>query len=253
MTYCLAAAVEEGLVFASDSRTNAGPDQVSTFGKMHVLLEAEDRIFVLLSAGNLATTQAVRTRVRHDLEFGRQPNLRSAASMAEAAEYLAAINAEQRRKHADTVDESVNLTATFILGGQIRGRSPAIFLIYPEGNYIRASKLTAFLQVGELKYGKPILDRLMRDDLSLGDAVRVALLSMDATMRSNATVGPPIEVMTYPRDSFRIRSHWVFQQDDDYLRSLRTAWQAYVEKAFSVLPELPPETQASGRLRAVDE
>jgi putative proteasome-type protease len=207
-------------------------------------------VFVLLSAGNLATTQAVRTRVRHDLEFDRQPNLRTAANMAEAAEYVAAINLEQRRKHAEASEESVNLTATFILGGQIRGRAPAIFLIYPEGNYIRASKLTSFLQIGELKYGKPIMDRLIRSDLSLDDVARVALLSMDATMRSNATVGPPIEVLTYETDRFRVCSHMIFDQDDEYLRVLRTAWQSYVEKAFSVLPPLP---MRPSRLRAVDE
>jgi putative proteasome-type protease len=250
MTYCLAVAVDKGLVFASDSRTNAGPDQVSVFGKMHVLLEAEDRVFVLLSAGNLATTQAVRTRVRHDLEFDRQPNLRTVGNMAEAAEYVAGINLEQRRKHAEASDESVNLAATFILGGQIRGRAPAIFLVYPEGNYIRASKLTSFLQIGELKYGKPIMDRLIRADLSLDDVARVALLSMDATMRSNATVGPPIEVLTYEADRFRVRSHMIFDQDDEYLRVLRTAWQSYVEKAFSALPPLPMQPS---RLRAVDE
>ncbi len=250
MTYCLAVAVEEGLVFASDSRTNAGADQVSVFGKMHVLLESEDRLFVLLAAGNLATTQAVRTRVRHDLEFDRQPNLQTVSNMAEAAEYIAGINLDQRKKHSEVTDEAVNMTATFILGGQIRGRSPAIFLVYPEGNYIRASKLTNFLQIGELKYGKPILDRLIRDDLSLDDVARVALLSMDATMRSNATVGPPIEVLTYEADRFRVRSQMVFDHDDEYLRSLRNAWQSYVEKAFSVLPPLPRQPS---RLRAVDE
>lgn len=251
MTYCVAIAVTQGLVFASDSRTNAGPDQVSVFGKMHVLLEEPDRYFVLLSAGNLGTTQAVRTRIRHDLEFDRRPNLRTVQNLSEAADYLGAVNAEQRRKHAEGVEADAAMTATFILGGQIRGRAPGILLIYPEGNYIRASKQTPFLQIGELKYGKPILDRLVRPELPLEDTARVALLSMDATMRSNVTVGAPIEVLIYDASRPQLTRHLVFGPDDDYLRELGRSWQRYVEKAFSVLPALPP--RPTELLRVVDE
>jgi putative proteasome-type protease len=250
MTYCVAISVEQGLVFASDSRTNAGPDQVSVFRKMHILLEEQDRFFLLLSAGNLGTTQAVRTRIRHDLEFDRRPNLRTVQSMAEAAEYLGTINGEQRRKHAEGGDSDV-MTATFIFGGQIKGRTPGIFLVYAEGNYIRASSQTPYLQIGELKYGKPILDRLVRPGLPLEDTARVALLSMDATMRSNVTVGPPIEVLSYdPRKPHLVR-HMIFGPDDDYLRELGRSWQGYIEKVFSVLPPLPP--RPAELLRVVDE
>jgi putative proteasome-type protease len=251
MTYCVALSVERGLVFASDSRTNAGPDQVSVFGKMHVLLESADRFFVLLSAGNLGTTQAVRTRIRHDLEFDRHPNLRTVQSMAEAAEYLGGINAEQRRKHTEGGEADAAMTATFLLGGQISGRAPGIFLVYPEGNYIRASSQTPFLQIGELKYGKPILDRLVKPGLELEDAARVVLLSMDATMRSNVTVGPPIEVLIYDPERPQLVRHMIFGPEDDYLRELGRAWQGYVEKAFSVLPPLPP--RPAELLRVVDE
>jgi putative proteasome-type protease len=251
MTYCVAISVEQGLVFASDSRTNAGPDQVSVFRKMHILLEEQDRFFVLLSAGNLATTQAVRTRIRHDLEFDRRPNLRTVQSMAEAAEYLGTINGEQRRKHAEGGDSDVTMTATFIFGGQIKGRTPGIFLVYPEGNYIRASSQTPYLQIGELKYGKPILDRLIRPGLLLEDTARVALLSMDATMRSNVTVGPPIEVLIYDPLRPHLVRHMIFGPDDDYLRELGRSWQGYVEKVFSVLPPLPP--RPAELLRVVDE
>lgn len=251
MTYCVAISVDQGLVFASDSRTNAGPDQVSVFGKMHVLLEEQDRFFVLLSAGNLGTTQAVRTRIRHDLEFDRRPNLRTVQSMAEAAEYLGAINAEQRRKHTEGGETDVAMTATFVLGGQIRGRPPGILLIYSEGNYIRASSQTRFLQIGELKYGKPILDRLVKPDLPLEDTARVALLSMDATMRSNVSVGAPIEVLIYDVARPRHVRHMIFGPDDDYLRELGRSWQGYVERAFSVLPPLPP--RPAELLRVVDE
>jgi putative proteasome-type protease len=251
MTYCVGIAVDQGLVFASDSRTNAGPDQVSVFGKMHILLEEPDRFFLLLSAGNLATTQAVRTRIRHDLEFDRTPNLRSIKNMADAAEYLAGINLEQRRKHTEGRETDPTMTATFILGGKIDGRAHGIFLIYPEGNYIRASSQTPFLQVGELKYGKPILDRLVRPTLSLEDTARVALLSMDATMRSNVTVGPPIEVLVFDLKRPQHVRHMIFGPDDDYLRELGRSWQGYVEKAFSALPPLPP--RPTELLRVVDE
>lgn len=251
MTYCVAIAVDQGLVFASDSRTNAGPDQVSVFGKMHVLLEEQDRFFVLLSAGNLGTTQAVRTRVRHDLEFEREPNLRTVKNMSEAAEYIGEINAEQRRKHTEGGEVDRAMTATFILGGQVLRRPPGILLIYTEGNYIRASSQTPYLQIGELKYGKPILDRLVRPGLPLEDTARVALLSMDATMRSNVTVGAPIEVLIYNPSKPHQPRHMVFGPDDDYLRELGRSWQAYIEKAFSVLPALPP--RPAELLRVVDE
>ncbi len=251
MTYCVAIAVDQGLVFASDSRTNAGPDQVSVFGKMHVLLEEPGRFFVLLSAGNLATTQAVRTRVRHDLEFDRRPNLKTVQSMAETAEYLGDINAEQSRKHAEAGESDSVMTATFILGGQITGRPAGIMMIYPEGNYIRVSSQTPFLQIGESKYGKPILDRLVRPEFPLEDTARAALLSMDATMRSNVTVGPPIEVLIFDKRKPGQLRHMVFGPDDDYLRELGRSWQGYVEKAFSVLPPLPP--RPAELLRVVDE
>ena len=239
MTYCVAIAIEQGLVFASDSRTNAGPDQLSTFSKMHVLLEDTGRFFVLLSAGNLATTQAVRARVRRDLEYGEEPNLTTVRGMGEAAEYLGSISVEARRRHAEGPDAEADLSATFILGGQIAGRDPGIYLIYPEGNFIRASHLTSYLQVGELKYGKPILDRLARYDMRMDEAARLALLSMDATMRSNVTVGAPIELMAYEAGTQVRKWHRVFGEDDSYMRELRRSWQTNLEQAFQRLPELP--------------
>ena len=239
MTYCVAIATEQGLILASDSRTNAGPDQLSTFSKMHVLFEGADRFFVLLSAGNLATTQAVRARVRRDLEDEAETSLQTVRSMGEAARYLGNINVEIRRRHAEGPEAEADLSATFILGGQVAGREPAIYLIYPEGNYIRSSRLTRYLQVGELKYGKPILDRLVRSDLRLDEAARIALLSMDAAMRSNVSVGPPVEVMAYVDGGFRRKWHRVFGEDDSYMRELRRSWQANLLRAFKRLPELP--------------
>jgi putative proteasome-type protease len=239
VTYCVAIATEQGLILASDSRTNAGPDQLSTYSKLHVLLEGDGRFLVLLCAGNLGTTQAVRARIRRDLEYGEEPNLKTVRSMGEAAEYIGTINVDVSRRHTEGPDAESAMSATFILGGQIKGRESGIFLIYPEGNYIRSSRLTRYLQVGELKYGKPILDRLVGSELRLDDAARIALLSMDAAMRSNVTVGPPIEMIAYETDTFRRKWHRVFGEDDTYTRELRRTWQKNLEQAFRNLPELP--------------
>jgi putative proteasome-type protease len=250
VTYCVAIATEQGLIMASDSRTNAGPDQLSTFSKMHILVESSDRFFALLSAGNLGTTQAVRARIRRDLEFDEEPNIQTIRSMSEAAEYLGGINVDVRRRHAEGPDAEADLSATFILGGQIRDRDPGIYLIYPQGNYIRSSRLTPYLQIGELKYGKPILDRLVSDHLRLDEAARIALLSMDAAMRSNVTVGPPIELMAYENGTFHRKWHRIFGEDDSYMRDLRRSWQDNLERAFRSLPELP---KPAAMPRLVDE
>ena len=219
MTYCLAIRTDQGLVFASDSRTNAGADQVSTFSKMHKF-EGSDRVFCLLSSGNLATTQAV-------------------LRMAGAAEYLGALSRAEQRKHKSKRDDSFTPEASFILGGQIHGRKHQIYLIYPEGNYIAATVQTPYLQIGELKYGKPILDRIINDDLSLELAARCALVSMDSTLRSNVTVGPPIELLIYETNSMKFDQRLVLQEDNPYLGQLRLAWQEGLKTTFERLPAVP--------------
>jgi len=249
LTYCLAIRVNQGLVLASDSRTHAGIDQVSTFSKMHVVLGDGERMMTLLTAGNLATTQAVVRQIRRDLETSSHPNLKSAQHMEEAAEYVGALSRLQQNKHQHTDEESLDLGASFILAGQIAGRPPQISLIYPEGNSIRASTQSPFLQIGELKYGKPILDRVIVPDLSLEIAARCALVSMDSTMRSNVTVGPPIEVLIYGVDSLGSGERLVFAEHDDYLRNLRAAWQGGLMSAFNSLPALPATQR---RMRLVD-
>jgi len=250
VTYCVAITVDRGLVFASDSRTNAGVDQVSTFSKMHTLVADSDRMITLLSAGNLATTQAVVRQLRRDMENNATTNLRSVKYLAEAAEYVGELSHEQRARHRGKNDSSFNPEASFILGGQIVGREPQIYLVYPEGNHIRASTETPYLQIGETKYGKPILDRIINAELPLHDAARCALVSMDSTMRSNVTVGPPIEVLVYTRDNYGNISRLMLQEDDDYLRSLRRAWDASLKRAFEGLPGLP--LPVSPRIRLVD-
>lgn len=239
MTYCLAIRVDQGLVFASDSRTNAGADHVSTFSKMHVFEQPGKRAICLLSSGNLATTQAVLRHIRRDNERGKGMTLDSARDLAEAAEYVGRLSRGEQRKHGKGAGEKFSPEASFILGGEIPGRPHQVFLIYPEGNYISTTVQTPYLQIGELKYGKPILDRIVCEDLPLEVAARCALVSMDSTMRSNATVGPPVELLIYKAGAMHFGKRAVLQEDNAYLRELRLAWQAALERAFRGLPALP--------------
>jgi len=239
LTYCIAIRVNEGLVFASDSRTNAGADHVSTFSKMHVFEQPGEWVICLLSAGNLATTQAVLRTVRRDNEREQGPRLGTMRDLAAAAEYIGALSSEEQRKHGAGDNEKFSPEASFVLGGQIAGHRPQIYLIYPEGNYISATPQTSYLQIGELKYGKPILDRIVREDLSLDVAARCALVSMDSTMRSNATVGPPVELLIYPADTLSVQERHVLDEGNAYLGMLRQAWQEGLEEAFRRLPGLP--------------
>ncbi|MEO8443881.1 MAG: peptidase [Gammaproteobacteria bacterium] len=239
MTYCVAITVNRGLVFVSDSRTNAGVDQISTFSKMHTLVADGERMITLLSAGNLATSQAVVRQLRRDLESGATRSLKTVQHLAEAAEYVGELSLERRQKHRIATESKFDPEASFIVGGQIGGREPQIFLVYPEGNHIRASAETPYLQIGEVKYGKPILDRIIRADLPLEDVARCGLVSMDSTARSNVTVGPPVDLLIYARDSLREGSRLLLTEDDEYLYELRKAWQLGLQKAFENLPRLP--------------
>jgi putative proteasome-type protease len=242
LTYCVAITVKRGLVFASDSRTNAGVDQISTYSKMHTLVSDGERMITLLSSGNLATTQAVVRQLRRDLETNGPRSLKTVHHLAEAAEYVGELSVEQRQKHRKAGESRFDPEASFIVGGQIAGREPQIFLVYPEGNHIRAAAETPYLQIGEVKYGKPILDRIINADLSLDDVARCALVSMDSTVRSNVTVGPPIELLIYHADTYREGLRLLLPEDDGYLYELRKGWQLGLQKAFESLPRLPAST-----------
>jgi putative proteasome-type protease len=239
LTYCLAIKTDQGLVFASDSRTNAGVDQVSTFSKMHTFGTGTGSVFCLLSSGNLATTQAVMRQIERDNELASGPCLNRVRDMAEAAEYVGSLSRAEQRKHGSKRDDSFNPEASFILGGEISNRHHQIYLVYPEGNYIVATEQTPFLQIGELKYGKPILDRIITPGLSLELAARCALVSMDSTIRSNASVGPPIELLIYKAGSLNLGKRLVLHEGNPYLGKLRQAWQEELKGAFDRLPELP--------------
>lgn len=239
MTYCVAIKVDQGLVFASDSRTNAGVDQVSTYSKMHTFEGRDGRAVCLLNAGNLATTQAVVRRIRRDNEDNADRCLAKVPDLAEAADYVGSLSREEQRKYDVPNEDSFSAGASFIIGGQIGKRPPQLYLVYPEGNYITAAVQTAYLQIGELKYGKPILDRIVNPDLPLDVAARCALVSMDSAMRSNVTVGPPIELLTYVTGSGRFSQRLVLDEHNPYLLELRQAWQEGLKSAFERLPTLP--------------
>ncbi len=250
MTYCVAIKLDDGLVFASDSRTNAGVDQVSTYSKMHTFETEGERIFVVLTAGNLATTQAVVNRLKREMEEGVEGSFFDVAHMSEAAEYLGRVNREEQEKHSEALSKSgIIAEATLIVGGQIKGEDPEIYRVYPQGNYITTSMHTPFLQIGESKYGKPILDRIITPSTDLGDAARCALVSIDSTIRSNLTVGPPIEVFVYEEGSFAFEHYLCLEADDDYLHALTHAWDDNIRKAFVDLPRFDWEATRGRKKR----
>lgn len=243
MTYCLAIHVNDGLVLCSDSRTNAGTDNVSIYSKMFTFAWAGVRFFTLLSAGNLATTQAVVKKLNSDIPAGIVPNLSTVSSMQEAADYLGIVSTQVQKLHASRDTASTNFEATFILAGQIADQSPEIFMIYPQGNYIHESREHPFLQIGEIKYGKPILDRVIKPDVALEPAARCALVSMNSTIRSNLTVGPPVELLIYRRDSFETYRHLCFREDDPFARELSERWSDGLFQALERLPHFDWENQ----------
>lgn len=248
MTYCMAISVKAGMVFCSDSRTNAGVDQVSTYSKMFRFDLGPERQFVVLTAGNLATTQATVAQLRKDIRQNAPINLNTVMSVGDAADYLGEVSRMQQEKHAGQ-----GFQASFLLGGQIQGSDHRIVMVYPEGNHITSSKDTPYLQIGESKYGKPILDRILTPDTSLETAALCALVSMDATMRSNLTVGPPIEVLLYPTNGFNTSRYFRFDGDSDYLRELKKGWDNGLRQAFNMLPTLDWSPSGAHPLPAEDQ
>jgi len=233
MTYCLAIRVNTGLVFVSDSRTNAGVDSVSTYSKMYTFGIPGDRQFVILTAGNLATTQGVIAQIKRDIEQCAPANLMNVARMSDAADYLGNVNRLQQEKHTGG---GRDFEASYIIGGQIRGEKPRLYLVYPQGNHITTSDHTQYLQIGESKYGKPILDRIVSAEISLETAALCGLVSMDSTMRSNLTVAPPIDLLLYEADSLQPGKQYNYDADSEYLRELKKSWDHNLKEAFNRLP-----------------
>ncbi len=238
MTYCLGIVTKHGLIMASDSRSNAGYDQVNVVKKMHTFVQPGERVFVVLTSGSLSLTQSIMTLLRRDFDAGK--GLATAPSMYDAARVVG----EQVRRVSD-IDrpalerDEYRFNVHLILGGQVKGQPPELYLVYPQGNPLAATEESPFLQIGETKYGRPILDRGIRfDRTTLEEAAKYALLSLDSTMKSNVTVGPPIDLLAYPVDELNVTRQRRFAADDPDLAKIRNRWEQALRQAILRLPEV---------------
>lgn len=240
MTYCVGLYLKDGLVMLSDSRTNAGVDNVSTFSKMHVVDKPDDRVMVILSSGNLAISQTVINLLREGLEVnGIKETLATVPSMFRAAQLVgAAIRSVYNSDGPALRDQGVGFDIGMLLGGQIKGRSMRLFQIYSAGNFIEATTDTPFLQIGEHKYGKPILDRVLSHTTDIEDGIKLVLISMDSTLRSNLSVGLPIDLLIYKRDEVKVAMKRRLTEDDPNFRLIRERWSASLRDAYRALPSL---------------
>jgi putative proteasome-type protease len=238
MTYCVGMLLDAGLVFLSDSRTNAGVDQISTFRKVTVFERPGERVLVLLAAGNLAISQAVVNLLREYESEPGAPGVHVATNMFEAARAVGEALREVHRRDAGALKEhSIEFSASLILGGQIGGEPPRLFCIYAPGNFIEATVDTPYFQIGESKYGKPILDRVITRSTSLAQAAKCALISMDSTIRSNLSVGVPLDLVSVQRDALRVQSHVSIGEEHAYFKMIRTRWSESLRHAFHELPD----------------
>lgn len=239
MTYCVGVILESGLIFASDSRTHAGIDNFASFSKLNIFEQAGDRVIVLLSSGNLAGTQAVISTLRRNGARPDCPSLMNAESMFDVALLVSeAMRLVDKRDGMHLTDNTVSFNASFILGGQIRGEEPRLFRLYSEGNFIEAGDQTPYFQTGETKYGKPIIDWMITRSTTLNDASKCVLVSFDSTMRSNLSVGMPIDLICYKPDSLAITMRRRFETGDPYFGNLSTEWNAGIRDVFSRLTNL---------------
>lgn len=246
MTYCAAVSLDAGMVFASDSRTNAGVDHVASYRKMHVFSKPGERMIVLLSAGNLSIGQGVVKRLSRD---GRNNDghrsLLDAESMNEAAEMVGdALRAMRQRDGHYLQQANVDSSASFIVGGQIAGGEQRLFHVYSEGNFIEATRETPYFQIGESKYGKPVIDRVIKAETDLLEATKCLLVSFDSTIRSNISVGLPIDVLIYRHNTFAVGVERHVTESDPYFTMIHQQWGDGLRKVFAQLPnpEWPIQT-----------
>ena len=257
MTYCVGLDLKDGLVLLSDTRTNAGVDNISTFSKMHVCEVPGQRVITVLSAGNLSAAQSVVNLVSEGIDIdGKKQTLLNVKTMFRAAKLVGeAVRRVYQHDGPSLHEHNVSFDVSFLVGGQIKGGAQSLFEIYSAGNFIEATHDTPYLQIGEHKYGKPILDRTAQYDTDLYDGVKLALVSMDSTLRSNLSVGLPVELLVYRRDSFRVELRRRITENDDYFRKLRERWSAALREAYRTIPqpdwtpeELPRPSGERGRL-----
>jgi putative proteasome-type protease len=237
MTYCVGMRLDAGLVFLADSRTNAGVDQISTFRKMTVFEHPGERLLVLMSSGNLAITQAVRQRLCECDEASTR-SLWTAKSMYEGVRLVGEAIREVHRRDADALKEfKIDFNASFIFGGQIRGEGTRLFLVYSAGNFIEATHENPYFQIGEAKYGKPIIDRVLQPSTPLDEAAKCALISMDSTLRSNISCGLPLDLLVYEADALRVTKFVQIDASNQYMQMIRGTWGARLKQVFSEIPD----------------
>jgi putative proteasome-type protease len=246
MTYCVGIATAAGLVFAADTRTNASHDNVRIHRKLHVFQWPGERAFVVLTAGNLATTQLAMARLRTDVDDGAEHSLRTFRHLHQVVSYVGEVLVQsQLRRPEDNAESSEadgpDFGASLLVGGQIAGEPPGLYMLYSIGNAIAASPETPYLQIGETKYGKPILDRLAADDNTLEDAARLALLSLDATMRSNLSVGMPLDLALLRTGALAVEPTLRLERESPMWEQMRTQWSLGLRRAVEGLPRFPWE------------
>lgn len=237
VTYCLGISVKEGLVLAADSRTNAGVDYISSYQKLFDFSIPGERVIVACVSGNLSISQAVIHELGQDIKTGAEVSLHNITTMYEVARYIGnKIRNIQEEDRTWLDQDGIKFQCNFLVGGQLPGEPSEVYLIYSQGNCIKATPETPFLQIGETKYGKPILDRTLTHESSLDAIAKCALLSIDSTMRSNISVGPPINMVLYEADSFEIRHRVQLQSSDPYLAKIRKYWEGTLREATNNMP-----------------
>jgi putative proteasome-type protease len=240
MTYCVGLRLKDGLVLLSDTRTNAGIDNVATFGKMHVFEKPGERMVALMTSGNLALSQAVVSLVSEGFDSetaGKVESLGTVPGMFKAAQLVGEAVRKVFTMHGEAMKaQGIPFDVAVLLGGQINGRVMRLYQIYAAGNFIEATEDTPFLQIGEHKYGKPILDRACRYDTQLYDAIKLVLVSMDSTLRSNLSVGMPIDLLVYKRDQLKVDIRRRLDENDTYFRNISEQWSTALRDAYRVIP-----------------
>lgn len=243
MTYCVGILVKDGLVMIADTRTNAGLDNISTYRKLHTFERPGEMVAALAAAGNLSITQSILTHLREGLEnpeTGEKERLIDQPGMFKAAQLVGRAIRKVFEIDGDAMEQhSARFDVSFLLGGQVRGRDPRLFMIYRAGNFIEATPDTPFLQIGEHKYGKPILDRAVSDKIDVHEALKLGLISMDSTIRSNLSVGLPVDLVMMKRDALMFDVQHRIDTSDEYFRDLRERWSAALRKAHSDIPTPP--------------
>lgn len=238
MTYCVAMSLDAGMIFASDSRTNAGVDQIARFSKMRVYARDGDRVIVTLSSGNLSITQnALSILEQRARKQDGEPTLWNAISMFDIARLTGdALREVQTRDGPYLLQNNIDSHANFIVGGQVKGEVPRLFEVYSEGNFIEATPDTCYFQIGESKYGKPVIDRVVKRSTGLLEATKCTIVSFDSTMRSNISVGLPIDLVVYETDALTIRLQRRIEESDPYFQMIHSQWGEGLRRVFAQLP-----------------